>query len=92
MTRALALALLLAACETTPAVVTRVEYTLPTPPSADLLTLPPDVITAGSGNAKEAMARQAAGIKARDDLLRGWLSWWRAAEQSAAHPAPPTTR
>jgi hypothetical protein len=89
VTRALALLLCLAACAPDVKVVTRVEYTLPTPPSADLLTPPPSVVTAGSKDVGEVIGRLSLGNLARDRIIAGWILWYSAAKQSAEHANAP---
>lgn len=84
MTRALCLLLCLAACAPDVKVVTRVEYTLPTPPSADLLTPPPTVTTAGSKDMGEVISRLSLGNLQRDRIIAGWILWWAAAQGSNA--------
>lgn len=71
-----------ASCGENVKVVTRVEYTLPTPPSADLLVQPAPVTTAGSKDVGEVIARLTLGNVARDKIIAGWILWWAAAQAS----------
>lgn len=76
MTRALALALLLAACGPDVKVVTRVQMAEPAPPSADLLVEPVIPTTAGSKDVAEAIARVSASNKELRRTILGWQKWY----------------
>lgn len=90
MTRAaiLALACLLAGCsDPAPKVLVQIQRELPTSPSPDLLVQPAPVVTAGSKDVGEALARMKVGLLERDRILAGWLLWWAAARASVEKPA-----
>lgn len=69
-------ALLLAACDPAPKVVTATVYAEPAPPAVDLLTEPAPTVTAGSKNIGEVLERLAVDNKSLRRTVIGWQLWY----------------